>query len=69
MAACAKKIKRKVQENQKTVKKGLHTQMIMDGGESKKLKTCCVVENNKTQKQLREYDEIKENKKKCSPMS
>ena len=36
MAACAKKIKRENTKNQQTVKKGLHRQMIMDGGEGKK---------------------------------
>ena len=43
--------------------------MIMDGGEGKKLKNCCVVENIEPQKKLRECDDIKENEKKCSPMS
>ena len=43
--ACAKTIKKKIQENQNAVKKGLHRQMIIDGGESKKLKICCVVGN------------------------
>ena len=64
-----KKLKKKIQENRKTVKKVLHRQMIMDGGEDKKLKNCCVVENIEPQKKLREFDEIKENEKKCSPMS
>ena len=54
-----KKLKEKIQENQKTVKKGLHRQMIMDGGEGKKLKNCCVVENIEPQKKLRECDEIR----------
>ena len=34
-----KKPKEKIQENKKTVKKGLHRPMIMDGGEGKNLKT------------------------------
>ena len=42
---CQKKLKNKIQENMNTVKTGLHRPMIMDGGEGKKLKTCCVVEN------------------------
>ena len=33
-----KQLKEKIQENQKTVKKGLQRKMIMDGGEGKKLK-------------------------------
>ena len=40
-----KQLKNKTEENQKTVKKGLHRQIIMDAGEGKKLKNCCVVEN------------------------
>ena len=36
--ACSKKSKEKIQENKKTLKKGLHGPMIMDGGEGKKLK-------------------------------
>ena len=43
--------------------------MIMDVGEGKNLKNCCVVENIEPQKKLRECDEMKENEKKCSPMS
>ena len=35
----------------------------MDGGEFKKLKNCCVVENIEPQKKFRECDEIKENEK------
>ena len=69
MAACAKIFKKKIEENQRTVKKGLQRQMILDGGEGKKLKNCCVVENIEPQKQLRECGEIKDNEKKCSPMS
>ena len=38
MAACAKKVKYKIEENQKTVKRGLKSQMVMDRGEGKKLK-------------------------------
>ena len=34
-----KKLKEKIEENQKTVKKGIQRQMIMDGGEGKKFKT------------------------------
>ena len=63
MAACAKKIKGKNRKNQKTVKKGLQRQMTMNGGEGKKLKDCCVVENIEPKKQLRECDEIKGNEK------
>ena len=48
-----KELKYKIEENQKTVKKGLHRQMIMDGGEGKKLKNCCVVDNIEHQKKLR----------------
>ena len=48
-----KQLKDKIQENQKTVKKSLHRQMIMDGGEGKKLKNGCVVENIEPQKKLR----------------
>ena len=54
-----KNLKDKIVENHKTVKKGLQRQMIMDGGEGKKLKNCCVVENIEPQKKLRECDEIK----------
>ena len=54
-----KKLKEKIQENQKTVKKGLHGQMIMYGEEGKKLKNCCVVENIEPQKKIRECDEIR----------
>ena len=53
----------------KSVKKVLQRQMIMDGEEGKKLKNCCVVEYTESQKKFRQCDEIKENKKKCSPMS
>ena len=53
-----KKLKEKIEENQKTLKKGLQRQMIMDGGESKKFKKNCVVENIEPQKKLRECDEI-----------
>ena len=69
MATCAKKIQEKIQEYQKTIKKSLHRQMIMDGGKGNKLKKCCVVENIEPQKKLREYDEIRENEKTFSPMS
>ena len=41
----------------------------MYGEEGKKLKNCCVVENIEPQKKFRECDEIRENEKKCSPMS
>ena len=36
-----KKPKDKIQENKKTVKKGLHGPMIIYGGEGKKLKMLC----------------------------
>ena len=58
-----KKIKYKIEENQKTVKKGLQRQMIMYGGGGKKLKNYCVVENIEHHKKLRECDEIKDNEK------
>ena len=64
-----KKLKEKIQENQKTVKKGLQRQMIMDGGEVNKLKNCCVVQNIEPKKKLRECDEIKKNENKFSLMS
>ena len=64
-----KKLKEEIQENQKTVKKGLQRQMIMDGGEVNKLKFCCVVQNIEPQKKLREYDEIRKNVENSSPMS
>ena len=69
MAACAKKLKDKIEQNHKTVKKGLQRQMIMDVGEGKRFKNICVVQNIELQKQLKECDEIKKNEKKCSPMS
>ena len=43
--------------------------MILNLVEGKKVKYCCVVENIEPQKKLRECDEMKENEKKCSPMS
>ena len=58
-----KQFKDKIQENQKTVKKGLHRQMIMDGGYGRKFKNCCVVENIEPQNKLRKCDEVKDNKK------
>ena len=61
MEVYAKKLKEKIQENQKTVKKSIHRQMIMDGGEGKKLKKCCVVENIEPHQKSRESDEIREN--------
>ena len=63
MAACAKIIKEKIEENQKTVKKGQQRQMIMDGGEVIRLKKCGVVKSIENQKQLRECEEIKKLKK------
>ena len=47
-----KQLKDKIQENQRTLKKCLHRPMIMDGGEGKKLKKDCVVENIEQQKNL-----------------
>ena len=41
----------------------------MDGGEGKKLKNCCVVENIEHQQKIRESDEIRENEENSSPMS
>ena len=69
METCAKTIKGDNTRKSEDSKKFLQRQMIMDGGEGKKLKNCCVVENIEPQKKLRECDEIKENEKKCSPMS
>ena len=63
-----KKLKEKIQENQKAVKKGLHRQIIMYGGEGRKLKNCCVVENIEPQQKLRESDEMKDNEENSSPM-
>ena len=45
MAACANKIKGEIWESKKTVEKGLHRPMVMDGGEGEKLKKCCVIED------------------------
>ena len=42
--------------------------MIMDGGEGKRLKKCCVVENIENQQKLRENDEIRYNEGDRSPM-
>ena len=64
-----KHLKEKIQENQKTVKKGLHGPMIMDGGEGKKLKHCCVVDNIENQQKIRENDKIRDNEGDSSPMS
>ena len=47
-----KKSKEKIQENKKRVEKGLHIPMIMDGGEGKTLKKCCVVENIEHQRKI-----------------
>ena len=59
MAACAKKIKRENRKKKNKFKKGIHRQMIMDGGKGKKFKNCCVVENIEHQNEIREYNEIK----------
>ena len=64
-----KQLKDKIQENQNMVKKGLHIQMIMDGGEGKKLKHCCVVDNIEPQRKIRESDEIRDNEENISHMS
>ena len=64
-----KKLKEKIQENQKTVKKGLYRPMILDEGEGKRLKNCHVVENIEHQRKIRESDEIKKNEGNSSPMS
>ena len=69
MVACTKTLKEKIQENQKTVKKGLHRPMIVDGGGGKKLKNCCVVDNIEHRQKIRESDEIRENEGDSSPMS
>ena len=50
MVACANKIKGESRRKSEDSKKGLQRQMIMDGGEGKKLKKCCVVENIEPQK-------------------
>ena len=54
-----KKLKEKIEENQKKLKKVLQRQMIMDVGEGYKLIFFCVVENIEPQKKLIECDEIK----------
>ena len=41
----------------------------MDGGEGKKLKKCCVVEDIEYQKKIRENDRIRDNEGDRSPMS
>ena len=41
----------------------------MYGGEGKKLRNCCVVENIEPQQKLRECDEIREDEENSSPMS
>ena len=64
-----KQLKEKIQENQKTVKKGLHIPTIMDGGEGKKLKKCCVVENIEHQQKIRESEKVRENEGNSSPKS
>ena len=51
-----------------TEKKGLHIQMVLDVGEDKKLKKCCVVENIEPQRKSRECDEIRDNEGDSSPM-
>ena len=43
--------------------------MIIYGGEGKKLKHCCVIENIEYQQKIRESDEIRDNKENSSPMS
>ena len=43
--------------------------MIMDGGEGKKIKKCCVVEDIEHQQKLRENNGIIENEVDISPMS
>ena len=63
------KQKEKIQENNKTVKEGLHGPMIMAGVEGKKLKNCCVVEDIEHQQKIRENDGIIENEGYSSPMS
>ena len=63
------KSKDKIQENKKTVKKGLHRPMIMGGGEGKKFKKYCVVEDIEHQQKIRENDGIIENEGDSSPMS
>ena len=64
-----KMLKEKIQENKKTVKKGLHRPMILDGGEGKKLKNCCVFENIEHQRKIREYDKIRDTEGDSSHMS
>ena len=48
-----KKSKYNIQENKNTVKKGLHIPMIIDGGEGKKFKKCCVIEYIEHQRKIR----------------
>ena len=43
--------------------------MIMGGGEGKKLKKCCFVENIERQQKKRENEEIRDNEGDISPMS
>ena len=64
-----KQLKKKIQENQKTVQNGLDRKMIMDGGEGKNLITFCIVENIEPQQKLRECDEIRDNEENSSTMS
>ena len=69
MAACAKTIKRENRRKSEDSKKW--STETNDNGWSRRqeVKNDCVVENIEPQKKLRECDEIKENEKKCSPMS
>ena len=63
------KSEEKIQENKNRVGMGLHREMIMDGGEGKKFKNCCVVENIEPQKKLRECDERRDNEENSSHIS
>ena len=48
---------------------GLHRPMMMNGGEGKKLKKCCVVEDIERQREIRVNDGLRENEGDNSPMS
>ena len=54
------KSKENIQENDKTVKKGLHRQMIMDGSEGKKLKNVVLLRILNTSKK---YEKITESER------
>ena len=61
-----KKLKDRIRENQKTVKKGLHGKIIMDGGEDNKFKKVVLLRILNISKK---NDEIRENEENSSPIS